>query len=114
LVLSGIHFYRTEEERMRQAGDLAGMIGADTVPVILAGDFNSLPGSPVLKLLEENGWAAPVKVGSPLTFPADGPEREIDFILLRPPGLFRVLDYRVLDEETASDHRPILMVLEVG
>jgi endonuclease/exonuclease/phosphatase family metal-dependent hydrolase len=52
------------------------------------------------------------KDGSPLTFPADGPAREIDFILVRPRNGFRVLEHRVLGEEVASDHRPILLVLE--
>lgn len=110
-VISGIHFYRTEEERLAQATSLMESLKDEDGLVLLAGDFNSTPGSPVMELLETR-WTVALKTGSPLTFPADGPEREIDFVLLRPKGQVRVLEHRVLDEEVASDHRPVLIVLE--
>jgi endonuclease/exonuclease/phosphatase family metal-dependent hydrolase len=112
LVVAGIHFYRTEEERLAQARRVMEIFAKEEAPVILAGDFNSLPGSPVMELLAQE-WDVPAKEGSPFTFPADDPAREIDFILLRPGNRFRVLEYRVLDEPVASDHRPILMVVEL-
>jgi endonuclease/exonuclease/phosphatase family metal-dependent hydrolase len=110
-LISGIHFYRTEEERLAQAESLMDALTTEDGLVILAGDFNSLPGSPVMELLDSE-WAITEKSGLPFTFPADGPVREIDYILVRPDRGFRVLDYRVLDETVASDHRPILMVIE--
>ncbi len=111
VVISGIHFYRTEEERLAQARSLMEALRDEEGIVILAGDFNSTPGSAVMELLETE-WAVARKDGSPLTFPADGPVREIDFILVRPKSGFRIIEHRVLDEEVASDHRPILLVLE--
>jgi len=110
-VISGIHFYRTEEERLAQAGTLMEALRDEVGLVILAGDFNSTPGSPVMELLATE-WAVAAKDGSSFTFPADDPAREIDFVLIRPKGGFRVLEHRVLGEEVASDHRPILLVLE--
>ncbi len=110
-VISGIHFYRTEEERLAQARTLMDALEDEEGLVILAGDFNSLPGSPVMELLASE-WAVPEKPFSPFTFPSDGPAREIDFILIRPKTGFRVLEHRVLDEAVASDHRPIFLVLE--
>jgi endonuclease/exonuclease/phosphatase family metal-dependent hydrolase len=110
--VAGIHFYRTQEERMAQARTTADFFHGVTVPVILAGDFNSEPGAPVMDFLGDE-WAIPEKEGNPFTYPADGPEREIDFILVRPKVGFRVLEYRVLDETVASDHRPIFMQLEI-
>jgi len=113
VVISGIHFYRTEEERLAQAQSLMDHLGGDDTPtIILAGDFNSTPGSPVMELLASR-FSVPEKDGPSFTFPADGPAREIDFILVRAPGEFRVLEYQVLDETVASDHRPIFMVLEL-
>ena len=112
VVVAGIHFYRTEEERMAQARRTAEILEPHTVPVLLAGDFNSLPGSPVMELLAQ-GWAVPEKEGPRYTFPADEPAREIDFILVRPHDGFRVLEYRVLEDPVASDHRPVLMVVEI-
>ena len=110
-VIAGIHFYRTEEERLAQARTLMEVLQGEEGLVILAGDFNSTPGSPVMELLEGE-WTVVPKTGSSFTFPADGPEREIDFVLIRPKGAFRILEHRVLGEEVASDHRPIFLVLE--
>jgi len=47
------------------------------------------------------------------TFPADHPEREIDFVLYRPPERLRLIEYRVVDERVASDHRPVLATFVV-
>lgn len=110
--VAGIHFYRTEEERLAQARVTAEFFADTSLPVILAGDFNSQPGTAVMDFLGE-AWSIPEKEGDPFTFPADGPQREIDFILIRPSAEVRVLEYRVLDEMVASDHRPILMVVEI-
>jgi endonuclease/exonuclease/phosphatase (EEP) superfamily protein YafD len=33
-------------------------------------------------------------------------------VLVRPSGVWRVLEVRVLDEAVASDHRPLLAVLD--
>lgn len=111
--VAGIHFYRTEEERLAQARQTASAFSGVRAPVFLVGDFNSQPHTTVLNFLEEE-WDIPTKEGVPFTFPADGPEREIDFILVRPGGArYRVLEYRVLEESVASDHRPIFMVVEL-
>ena len=61
----------------------------------------------------EHHWTMPDKAGPMETFPSDRPEREIDFIGFRPAHRFEVLEYRVLNERVASDHRPVLMVLRV-
>jgi endonuclease/exonuclease/phosphatase family metal-dependent hydrolase len=112
VVVAGIHLYRTEEERLAQARRVMQVFREEEAPVILAGDFNSQLASPVLELLAQE-WSLPPKNGDAGTFPADGPQREIDFIFLRPRERFRVLEYRVLDERVASDHRPVLMVVEI-
>jgi endonuclease/exonuclease/phosphatase family metal-dependent hydrolase len=110
--VAGIHFYRTEEERLAQARQLMEHFKGVAEPVFLVGDFNSFQGGPILSALE-TAWNRPEKEGNPFTFPADDPQREIDFILIRPAERIRILEYRVLDEEVASDHRPIFMVVEI-
>lgn len=113
VLFSGIHFYNTEEERLAQARTLVELLSAESDITILAGDFNSLPGTPVMEFLADQ-WTVIPKEGGSFTFPAPEPAREIDFILVRPQTGFRVLEHRVLDEEVASDHRPIFLVLEFG
>jgi endonuclease/exonuclease/phosphatase (EEP) superfamily protein YafD len=97
---------------MAQAEALRDVLANEEGLVILAGDFNSEPGSPVMELLAQD-WTVAPKDGPSFTFPAGEPEREIDFVLVRPKEGFRILEHRVLDEEIASDHRPIFLVLEI-
>ena len=112
LTFSGIHFYNMEEERLAQAETLMALLSEETGLVILAGDFNSTPGSPVMERLGAQ-WSIIPKEGLSLTYPSHDPAREIDFVLVRPKDGFRVLEHRVLDETVASDHRPIFLVLEI-
>jgi len=106
LVIVGVHFYRTDEERLAQARTLAAHLANETAPVILAGDFNSPPDGPVLVALEES-WTNAPKGEDRLTWPSDAPEVEIDHLLYRPAHCLRVLRVDVLDEAIVSDHRPL-------
>jgi len=110
LVFVGIHLYRTEPERVAQAARIAAIFATVEVPVMLAGDFNSEPGSPVLALLART-WRFVEKGADRLTFPSTGPEREIDFVAYRPADAFTVLRQQLLDEPVVSDHRPLFVEL---
>ena len=82
-------------------------------PAILAGDLNDRPTSDTLKMLEAGGWKRTNE--KPMgTVPVKSPVRQIDFILTRPNHDWRVVETKVLEEEIASDHRPILSVLELS
>lgn len=111
LIFAGIHFYRTAGERMAQARRLLELLESEDVPVILAGDFNSTPDSEVMAFIGET-FAVPDKGADHLTFRSDRPDREIDFIVYRPAHRFTVVESRVIDEPVASDHRPVLLVVE--
>ena len=112
LIFAGIHFYRTEEERLAQADSLMSILRDEAVPAILAGDFNSEPESPVMARLGTE-WSILPKKGLPFTYPSQDPAREIDFVLFKPKTGFQLLEHRVLKETMASDHRPIFLVLEI-
>ena len=111
IVFAGIHFYRTESQRMAQARRLLRVLEDEPVPVILAGDFNSTPGSQVMDLIAES-FAVPDKGDDHFTFRSDDPTREIDFIVFRPAERFTLIESRVIDAPLASDHRPVLLVVE--
>lgn len=108
----GIHFYRTEEERLGQATRLEEYLSDDSVPTILAGDFNSMPDSEVMRYLRR-GWTVVTKDEDRFTFPSYEPAREIDYVLLRPAARFVAQGQRLLDEPVASDHRPLVVDLEL-
>lgn len=109
--LSDIHFYRTEDERLAQATSLLGHLADSDTPTILAGDFNSEPNTKVMNYLSGNDWVIVNKDNQSRTFPSYNPEREIDFMLLKPASRFRVISHATLDEPVASDHSPILLEL---
>lgn len=109
----GIHFYRTPEERRAQADSLTSHFADVEHPVVLAGDFNSQRGDIVLRTLRQADWFVVDKTGDVDTFPSEVPEREIDFVMLRPAGAFEILEHRVIAETVASDHRPLLAVFRL-
>jgi endonuclease/exonuclease/phosphatase family metal-dependent hydrolase len=87
--------------------------GYDPHLQILAGDLNAEPGSePMLMLARQFKDTSPFR--SEPTFPSRNPERRIDYVLARPASSWRVVEVRVLAEEIASDHRPVLVILEAG
>ena len=110
LRLVGIHFYRTEEERLAQAERLDAYLEGDALPTVLAGDFNSEPGSAVMNYLARR-WHIVPKGEDNLTFSSFDPVREIDFFLIRPREQFEVVQQFLLDEPVASDHRPLVIDL---
>jgi endonuclease/exonuclease/phosphatase family metal-dependent hydrolase len=109
----GIHLYRTPEERLAQADSVTAHFRDVERPVVLAGDFNSRRGDRIVTSLLEAGWRIVPKSGPSETFPADGPQREIDFVMMRPASAFEVVEHRVVEEEVASDHRPLFAVLRI-
>lgn len=111
-VVVGVHFYRTEDERLAQADRLLATLSAETAPVILAGDFNSTPDDPVIERFADD-WNVLSKGRDRLTFPSTDPVREIDYMMVRPARRFYLLEHDVLDEPLASDHRPLVADLVI-
>ena len=48
-----------------------------------------------------------------LTYPSGKPAKQIDYVLYRPAARWKEVEARVIDEPVASDHRPLLVVLEL-
>jgi endonuclease/exonuclease/phosphatase family metal-dependent hydrolase len=111
IIFVSIHLYRTAEQKLAQAQKLVEMYANETRPVILAGDFNSTPETPVMDLLKQY-WYVPDKGEDHFTFSSDDPRREIDYLIYRPGERFEVVESRVIDEPLVSDHRPVLLVVK--
>jgi endonuclease/exonuclease/phosphatase family metal-dependent hydrolase len=79
-------------------------------PAILAGDLNAVPDSAVLIRIFES-WTNSTDRPLP-TIPVARPERQIDYVLVRPAPRWNVIEAKVLDEAVASDHRPLLVILQ--
>lgn len=102
-----------DAERLASASAIAKLVvGAKDQPTILAGDLNAVPESKVLEsLLAE--WTNTADKPLP-TIPVGKPARQIDYVLVRPAARWKVVEIKVLDEAVASDHRPLLVVLELS
>jgi endonuclease/exonuclease/phosphatase family metal-dependent hydrolase len=109
-----VHFdwVRDDGVRVAQAETLTTYLDALETPVILLGDFNDLPESRTLGLFRSRFGEAAKPDGDRFTFPATEPTREIDYIVFSPITAWKVREARVIDERVASDHRPVLAVLE--
>jgi endonuclease/exonuclease/phosphatase family metal-dependent hydrolase len=103
-----------DEERMASAKRINGLAaerGDDLM--VMAGDLNATPESRVMAEFGKQWKIAGARnLANPLlTFPAQKPDRWIDYILVRPAERWDVVEVRVFDEPVASDHRPLLAVL---
>lgn len=82
----------------------------DSVPLILAGDLNTQPETKVLTQLKSILKNATEDI---LTFPVSIPNEQIDYIMYSPKHDLKVCSAKALDEKIASDHRPVMSVLEI-
>lgn len=115
-----VHLAGSEAERLAQADSVRMLFLGRERPVVLAGDFNDWPDGPVVERLRRD-WQVLEKSGSPLTYPADAPDREIDFVMVlgatgaaeRDAPAVEAVEHRVVAERAAADHRPIVAVLRI-
>jgi len=114
IIFIGTHLDHTRDQadRVAQVKKLNELFSENTTPTILAGDLNSTPESDPMKILLEK-WTDAGSTNPQFTFPSSEPERRIDYVLFLPADRWRVLESRVIDEKIASDHRPLLTVLEL-
>ena len=87
------------------------LVAASSLPTILAGDFNDIPDSPAIRVLQPHWEDASAEQPDP-TWPSDRPKTKIDYVFFRPAHAWRVVEQQVVNEPVASDHRPLLVVLE--
>lgn len=117
IVFFATHFdyHGDDGERLASARMLRGLL-EDGQPktAIVAGDLNALPTSRTIGFIREflTDTHAP-ETGPGYTFPANEPDRRIDYILHTPQAGLKAVECRVIDEPVASDHRPLLTLFEL-
>lgn len=115
--VAGVHFSLNAAERAKHLGELdaelARLVPAE-IPVIVAGDINDQPGSPVWSTLAVARQDVFASAGHPLTAPSAAPSKTIDGIFV--DRRITVAAARVVtNPETvaASDHLPVLADLDL-
>lgn len=102
-ILIGTHLcHQSETTRADQTEQINKLVAEEGgSPVILAGDLNARTGSVPMNILLQKRW-----------IDASAPKSRIDYVLLRQNDPWKVIEVTVIDERVASDHRPVLVVLE--
>ena len=101
--------------RIEQAIELNRLFQTTEHPSIAVGDMNAVPTEATTAELAKEWLLTRGEydgVGKLWTFPAVKPTKQLDYIAARPIATWRLVEARVVDEELASDHRPLLAVLE--
>lgn len=112
IIFASTHLDLKEANRMSQAKALIGHFENSSIPMILGGDFNALASSPVIELFDQHFTRTCGNDCAP-TIPVKNPNRTIDFIMYKPQANFKVLSTRVIDEQYASDHLPVVAEFEM-
>lgn len=103
---------RGDANRQLQIKKIVDVLKGETLPVVIAGDFNAVPESSVIQQLDQSFTRSCV-THCPFTIPETNPNRTIDYIAFAPAKSFAVLSHSVVDEAYASDHRPVKAVLQL-
>jgi endonuclease/exonuclease/phosphatase family metal-dependent hydrolase len=110
------HFqHNVPEDRVAEAKAINKLFAAagDDLRTILAGDMNAVPDAePVTELLKK--WTNAIDEAATPTAPSTKPRSRIDYVFYRNGSQFRVVESKVIPESIASDHRPVLAVLELS
>ena len=107
------HFSLTEEDRIASVDIINNALKDLSKPVFLAGDFNAVPESQVIKNIETK-WNILNDPQKP-TIPASGPNRCIDFVFASNYNgyTFETIQTNVEQEYIASDHLPVWVEVRI-
>lgn len=93
-----------------QINEINKVATSENIPFIIGGDFNSAEGSPVIQALDKVFTRTCYQCAP--TIPVDRPTKAIDFIAFTKTAPFKVISHQVIPERYASDHLPVVAVLE--
>lgn len=95
-----------------QIEEIKELARQETLPFIIAGDFNAVPGSSVIDKLYQSFTISCQPCGP--TFPVVKPERTIDYIGFRTAEKFSMVSHKVVQEHYASDHLPVTAIIKTN
>lgn len=99
--------YTDAATNLLQARAITKLCEGESLPLIIAGDFNAEPQSESINHLDQH-FSRTCQEGCAGTVPVQAPTKTIDFILFRPDTLLKVQQHKVIPETYASDHRPVM------
>lgn len=112
VIFASTHLDLKEGNRLSQSEGIVRHFKDAGLPMILAGDFNAMPGSATINYFDQH-FTRTCKQNCLPTIPVETPNRAIDFIMFNPANGFRALSTRVISEKYASDHLPVVAELAI-
>ncbi len=117
VVVVSVHLGLRPRERLRHARELADALRGLDGPVLVGGDLNETPGRGAAAFLAErlsDAWPADTDEGGD-TFPARAATARIDYLFASEGvGVGRAVVPSAPEVRTASDHRPVLVEVEIA
>lgn len=105
LIFASTHLGLKEPNRIHQAETIMKHFGDAELPMILGGDFNATPDSPVIAYFDKY-FTRSCSDCKP-TIPVEVPKKTIDFIMHKQGSKLKSANTKVIDEKYASDHLPV-------
>lgn len=99
--------YQSDSNNLFQSRTLLDAIDSINDPFILGGDFNVDEYSETIALFDQY-FKRTCPGECPPTIPVKNPNRAIDFLMYRSADFFSTLHHKVIDEQYASDHLPVV------
>ncbi len=99
-----------DTNRVLQINKIIEILGKESKPVIIAGDFNATPSDKVINKLDSR-FTRTCIANCGFTIPVINPTKTIDYIAFSPAAAFNVISHKVIDEKYASDHLPVVAEL---
>ena len=103
---------QSEENRILQIKEINKITRNETLPIIIAGDLNAATNSEPIRVFDQQFTRTCTDCG--YTIPIINPKYTIDHIAFKKGSDFQIISHQVIDEKYASDHLPILAVLQLG
>ncbi|ANH83587.1 endonuclease [Niabella ginsenosidivorans] len=115
IAFAGTHLcHEFEKNRIAQAREVAAVLSDKNMPVVVGGDFNITPDGEPYRAITEKLDDAAVRFGKPeLTFSYTKPRIRLDYIFINKGTIWKVKKVEVIGNEDASDHKPVLVTLEL-
>ncbi|MGV3602889.1 MAG: endonuclease/exonuclease/phosphatase family protein [Dyadobacter fermentans] len=105
LIFASTHLGLKEPNRRLQAETIWKHFGNTELPMILGGDFNATPDSPVIAFFDQHFTRSCTDCKP--TIPVEVPKKTIDFIMHKKDSQLKSANTKVIDEKYASDHLPV-------
>lgn len=101
-----------EDARVKIVQEMTKIVKSKNyTPAIFVGDFNAEPAQPCIEELRKN-WDVTNDVSLGKTYDSIKPSVTIDYICTYPKNAFKIIKHEVVNDNIASDHRPIMTELQ--